>query len=176
MNKHIFVPLLLVSLLTYACASPHTALNVTSQPTPTSTIQQSETQAFVKVIKANVRSRPSNSAKVIGTLSRGSEVSLIVDERVGPWFKVRDKSTAIEGWVHGDLITLKKAEAKRSKDPTTKSGRSYINVDGIRVPSPCSLTSDLPARQPVAAMVPIASVSIARALVLIMVVLRSGSS
>ncbi|HEY6806878.1 MAG TPA: DUF3761 domain-containing protein [Pyrinomonadaceae bacterium] len=140
MKKNALISLLLVLLFACACAMPRDAVSFATQPlpTPTATAKKPKTLAVVKAVKANLRSRPSTSAKVVGTLNRGSEVALVVDERVGPWFKVHDNSTGLEGWLHGDLITLKKAppETTTSKAAKRKSGKSYINVDGIRVPSP----------------------------------------
>jgi len=55
----------------------------------------------VKARKANVRSEPSLSASVIGTVAQGKTLEVIVT--VADWIKVTDGS--FTGWIHKSLVT-----------------------------------------------------------------------
>lgn len=103
--------------------------------------------AIVKATKANVRDKPVKSAAIVVTVNKGDLLSLIRPEAVGPWYQVRDSKTGSEGWVHGNTIALlevaentpastPEASRPRRATPPSVSGRSYVNVDGVRVPSP----------------------------------------
>ena len=125
------------------------ALTVLSLVRPAYATQtQSEiVAAIVKSQKANVRDTPSNAGDVVTTVSTGDLLALIDVAPVGPWYHVRDSRTQSEGWVHGNTITLLQTiesppldvrlnQRPRRSSPPPVSGRSYINVDGIRVPPP----------------------------------------
>ena len=68
------------------------------------------------------------------------------DPPAGPWYQIEDRRTGIVGWIHGNNITLlQPAETSSSNGlqvqrthttSTPISGKSYVNVDGVRVPSP----------------------------------------
>jgi uncharacterized protein YgiM (DUF1202 family) len=101
--------------------------------------------AIVKSQKANLRDRPSLSGSVLRTVNKGDLLGLIEAAPVGPWYRVRDSSNS-EGWIHGNTIALLQTtestatnsisppRPRRTLPPVT--GRSYVNVDGVRVPSP----------------------------------------
>lgn len=102
--------------------------------------------AIVKAEKANLRDRPSRSGSVLGTVNKGELLDLIDVTPTGPWYRVRD-TRSDEGWVHGNTIALLQRTDSTSTNTTSSqqrprrtlppvTGRSYINVDGVRVPSP----------------------------------------
>lgn len=102
--------------------------------------------AIVKAQKANLRDRPSKSGSVVRTVNKGDLLTLIDATPIGPWYRVRDSRSDLEGWVHGNTIALLQTtevapvnvsspqSPRRTLPPV--SGRSYVNVDGVRVPSP----------------------------------------
>jgi len=103
--------------------------------------------AIVKSQKANLRDTPSVAGTVVTTVNKGGLLALIDATPVGPWYHVRDSKTESEGWVHGNTITLLQTvesppldvssiERPRRPSPSPASGGSYINVDGVRIPSP----------------------------------------
>ena len=109
--------------------------------------QQKPVAAIVKAEKANLRDRPSKSGSVVTMVNKGDLLSLINETPVGPWYRVRDTRRDSEGWVHGNTIALLQTTESASADapspqrprrtlPPATSGRSYVNVDGVRVPSP----------------------------------------
>jgi hypothetical protein len=119
-----------------------------TQRTPVSNQLQGEiVAAIVRSQKANLRDTPSNAGTIVTTLNKGDLLALIDATPIGPWYRVRDSRTDSEGWVHGNTITLLQTiesppisvssiQRPRRISPTPVAGRSYINVDGIRVPSP----------------------------------------
>jgi hypothetical protein len=108
--------------------------------------QQKPVAAIVKAQKANLRDRPSKSGSVVRTVNKRDLLSLIEATPIGPWYRVRDSRSDSEGWVHGNTIALlQTTESTSGNAPSTQrprrtlppvSGRSYVNVDGVRVPSP----------------------------------------
>ena len=109
--------------------------------------QQKPVAAIVKAQKANLRDSPSRSGSVLRTVTKGDLLSLVNATPVGPWYRVRDTRSDSEGWVHGNTIALLQTTESASANtpapqrprrtlPPTTSGRSYVNVDGVRVPSP----------------------------------------
>ena len=107
--------------------------------------QNKAVAAIVTAQKANLRDRPSRSGSVVATVNHGDLLALVEATRIGPWYRVRDGKSGSFGWVHGNTIALlhtgeeaaaptNSARPRRTAPPTT--GRSYINVDGARVPAP----------------------------------------
>jgi len=102
--------------------------------------------AIVKTQKANLRDRPNRLASVVKIVNQGELLALLDANPIGPWYRVRDSKSDAEGWVHGNTIALlhttevDQINATSSQRPRRTlppvSGRSYINVDGVRVPSP----------------------------------------
>jgi hypothetical protein len=86
----------------------------------------------------------------LATANEGDLLSLISIVPSGAWYEVRGTRTGSEGWIHGNTIALRQTIEHGAARPTqTKtstqqaratsprvSGRSYVNVDGVRVPSP----------------------------------------
>lgn len=160
----------LVLVLTAACASsqlPETTVG--AKRTEAQTQQKANVvAAIVKAKKANLRDRPSQSATVVSTVSKGALLSLTSAEPIGPWYQIRDDKTGTEGWIHGSTIALLQttdattssassvevpqttstqrprkvsrsasdASSPVSGNSEPASGRSYVNVDGVRVQSP----------------------------------------
>jgi hypothetical protein len=139
------------SLISPVCASQTRVLP--GQSTHVSTIsvvtqdQQKPVAVIVKAQKANLRDRPSKSGNVLTTVTKGDLLRLINATPVGPWYRVRDDRNDSEGWVHGNTIALLQTTESTSADasapqrprrtlPPATAGRSYVNVDGVRVPSP----------------------------------------
>jgi len=123
---------------------PSTSANISSVSTQN---QGKPVAAIVKAQRANLRDRPSKSGSVLGTVNKGDLLTLINATPIGPWYRVRDSRSDSEGWVHGNTIALLQTTESTSADapspqrprrtlPPATSGRSYVNVDGVRVPSP----------------------------------------
>jgi Protein of unknown function (DUF3761)/Bacterial SH3 domain len=135
------LPLLLafLVLLTSACSStrlaePHAQASTTQ---PAATQENTAVAASVKAQKANLRNAPSKSASVVTTLNKGDLLSLISATPTGPWYQVRDSKTGSQGWIHGNSIVLLQTTTPPPRTTTPSgSGKSYVNVDGVRVPSP----------------------------------------
>src|SRR5205085_938639 len=111
--------------------------------------------AVVKSVRANLREQPNQSSPVIEEVRQGDALKLVSRSPVGPWYRVRHDETGTEGWIHGNGIVITNptagtaartpqprieeggtATAPNTNKAETTSGRSYINVDGQRVPSP----------------------------------------
>lgn len=139
-----------------ACSPTQNNSSVALQnPTPpnskaTATQDQSTARtAVVKAVRASLRDKPSRSSAIIKEVERNDRLTLIKQDSVGPWYNVRENKTGSAGWIHGDVIVfnrvndevrtaqprLERTATPRPTIPTT-SGRSYVNVDGQRVPSP----------------------------------------
>ena len=160
------VLLLTVSFLAAVCSPNVKALpepRVHASIAPGSIQQGTEVvAALVTAQKANLRRSPSISATVAMVLNKGTLLTVLEPSPVGPWYQVRDSKTDTEGWIHGNAIALLQtigtaatprdgrteqgvstaasatptpAQRPRATSPIS-SGRSYVNVDGIRVRSP----------------------------------------
>lgn len=138
-------------LTTLVCASTNQVLP--GQSTGVSTIsvstqdRQKPVAAIVKAEKANLRDRPSKSGDVVTTVNNGDLLTLIEARPVGPWYRGRDSRSYSEGWIHGNTISLLQTTESASTDapsperprrtvPPATSGRFYVNVDGVKAPSP----------------------------------------
>lgn len=106
-------------------------------------------QAVVKSLRANLRDKPSRSGAIVMEVSRGEHLALVNSMPVGAWYRVRQSTTNTDGWIHGNVIALthpslttaptpERTTRSRLSAPSTQrsSGRSYVNVDGDRIPSP----------------------------------------
>ena len=103
-------------------------------------------KAMVKALRANLRDKPSRSGKVVIKLQKDDGLVLISSTPIGPWYQVQESKTGSQGWIHGNVIALvsptsRSTASKTRKEPSQRpvpqaSDRSYINVDGQRVPSP----------------------------------------
>ncbi len=103
---------------------------------------------MVNAPKANLRDKASLSAKILRTVDRGDLLRLLSPNPVGPWYRIREVKSDSETWIHGDAIALlytieqgsSQTELQTAPRPRAVSspttGRSYVNVDGVRVPSP----------------------------------------
>jgi len=136
--RRLFLIVTVLIALTSACSS----IRLPEQRVQASASNSHEAQlstaiaAIVKTNRANIREKPSKSAAVVYTVDNGDLLSLTNASPVGPWYQVHNRKTGTNGWIHGNSITLlQPAETDAGKPKATK-GRSYVNVDGIRVPSP----------------------------------------
>jgi len=124
-------------------------LEQSTQASPISVATQDQNVAVAAIVKAeqaNLRDTPGKSAGVVRTLNQGDLLALINPTPVGPWYRVRDPKSDSKGWIHGNTIALLvTTEVVPLSPPTAQrqrrtlppvSGRSYINVDGVRVSSP----------------------------------------
>lgn len=130
-TKYLHLVLTLFAIFSFASASP----DVSAQE------QNSIVAAIVKAEKANLRDRPSKSGAVVRTVNKGDLLALVDASQIGPWYRVRDSKTDSQGWIHGNTIALlQTTESVPPQQPRftspRASGRSYVNVDGVRVPSP----------------------------------------
>jgi hypothetical protein len=153
---HKYVSLLFV-VLTLACSSaPSRDLSIGqsvqasgSQVTSAQTERSIALAVLVKAPRANLRDKPSVSGDVVKTVEKGDLLTLISSNAVGPWYQVRDGRAGQEAWIHGNAIALlygdPSATELLSKTDTAQrprttsqpsSGKTYLNVDGQRVPSP----------------------------------------
>ena len=147
-NKPLVFILSVLAALAWACSSGQLPEQSVHASTSTVPVQENSTtvRAIVKARKANLRDRPSASATVVTTVNRGDLVSLTSLKPTGPWYQIRETKTGSEGWIHGNTIDLLQTAATDSASTTQPqrprrvstptSGRSYINVDRIRVRSP----------------------------------------
>lgn len=147
-SKPLFLIFGLLVTVTLACSSGQLPEQRVHASTSTVPVQENSTTvtAIVKARKANLRDRPTASATVVTTVNRGDLLSLTSLKPTGPWYQIRETNTGSQGWIHGNTIDLLQTAAtdsasttqaqrpRRASAPT--SGRSYINVDGIRVKSP----------------------------------------
>jgi SH3-like domain-containing protein len=104
--------------------------------------------AIVKSKKANLRDQPSRSGAIKREVEKNDQLPLLTQNPVGRWYNVRENRAGSSGWIHGSLIVVKAVGEVNSTEETSKkiqttrpvvpatSGRSYINVDGDRIPSP----------------------------------------
>lgn len=100
--------------------------------------------AIVTAQKANLRETPFGA--VIRTVNNGDLLTLLDATPSGPWYRVRDNKSESQGWIHGNTIALLQTTESSSASKIASqrprlvsprgSGRSYVNVDGVRVPSP----------------------------------------
>jgi len=149
---HKYVALVFVTL-TLACSSaPSRDLSMArSVEASGSTSAQTERSValavLVKATKANLRDKPSISGGVVKTVEKGDLLTLVSSNAVGPWYRVRDGKAGPEAWIHGNAIALLYGNAEEQSSVTDTaqrprttspplSGKSYVNVDGVRVPSP----------------------------------------
>jgi len=161
-NKPLFLVLTILLTLASACSSATLPeQRAEAKVTETRSHQSSTVAAVVKAKKADLREHPSQLATVVGTVSKGDLLSLINVTPTGPWYRIRDNKSSADGWIHGNTISLLQtaeasaasttaAQRPRTVSPQTSrtnstptsdsaprnSGRSYVNVDGIRVQSP----------------------------------------
>lgn len=114
-----------ILFLTLTLAFSQAGLAQSVKPTPVAVL--------VKASEANLRDRPSLSGTITNTVEEGDLLTLVSSTPVGPWYLVRENKSAPELWIHGNAIALLYTEIVL---PPPVSGKSYINVDGVRVPSP----------------------------------------
>lgn len=137
-----------------------TAASSSPSPTPLPPAASAATDgasAVVKTLRANLRESPTGSGAVVREVAQGDALVLVGPAPLGPWYKVQHRPSGAVGWIHGNAIDVAKAgrsdddaavTADRAKErveppaqgraaaPAPSSGRSYVNVDGERVPSP----------------------------------------
>ena len=117
--------------------------------------------AIVKNVEANLREDPNISSPIVLVLKEGDSLTLSDRAPVGQWYAVTDTTSGKNGWINGTVINLlseqneentgyglssKQATATRSQSVPSAhqssassevtTGRSYLNVDGVRVKSP----------------------------------------
>ncbi|HET9712588.1 MAG TPA: DUF3761 domain-containing protein, partial [Pyrinomonadaceae bacterium] len=130
-TKYLRLALTVFAIFSFASASP----DVSTQE------QKLTVAAVVKAEKANLRDRPSKSGAVVRTVNKGDLLAVVDASQIGPWYRVRDSKTESQAWIHGNTIALlqttESAPPQRPRLTLPRvSGRSYVNVDGVRVPSP----------------------------------------
>ena len=153
-NSHSIVTITLLLTLTLACWPVFSRdlplpQNVHASQSQVGLAQSAEAvpvAVLVKAPEANLRDRPSITGTIKNTAEKGDLLTLVSSSPVGPWYLVRESKSAPELWIHGNAIALlytdevnatnsDGAQRPRSTAPRS-SGKSYVNVDGVRVPSP----------------------------------------
>ena len=152
-NSHSIVMITLLLTLTLACSSVSSRDLSLTQDVQASHSQVGLAQSakpipvavLVKAPEANLRDRPSITGTITNTVEKGDLLTLVSSSPVGPWYRVRENKTAPELWIHGNAIALlytddvtstnSEVQRPRLTSPPS-SGKSYVNVDGVRVPSP----------------------------------------
>ena len=152
-KKHLLFLISLLLAVTSACSSAQLPeQRVQASTSQAATLQENSgvVAAIVKAQRANIRNTPSKSANVLATANKGDLLSLVNANPTGGWYQVRDSRTGLQGWIHGNTIALLQTtdsvaasatqtqtaiQRRRTTSPPV-SGRSYVNVDGVRVPSP----------------------------------------
>ena len=153
-NTHSIVTITLLLTLTMACSSASSrdlSLTQSAQASHTQTGLAQGAKPFpvavlVKAPEANLRDRPSTTGTITNTVEKGDLLILVNSNPVGPWYRVRESKSAPELWIHGNAIALlytddvtvtnSDAAERPRRTSTPPSGKSYVNVDGVRVPSP----------------------------------------
>ena len=153
-TKQLILILTFLLILTSGCLSDQRLLPEQRVQASTSHVASQEQNptvvaAIVKAQKANLRDKPSRSASVVTIVTKHELLSLISKIPTGAWYQVRDSRTGSQGWIHGNAIALlqtsESTSASATQTPPTQrprltlppvSGKSYVNVDGVRVPSP----------------------------------------
>jgi len=144
----------ILALLSLTCsAKPPAVANAQSLSPPASPISSTEhTQSPVAVLvtaaQANLRAQPGTLSAIVDAVGKDDLLLLASTNPVGPWYRVRRTRSATEAWIHGNNIALlylradygattsSTVQRPRTASPPVTSGRSYINVDGVRVQSP----------------------------------------
>ena len=152
-TKQLILILTFLLILTSGCSSDQLSeQRVQASTSHVAAQEQNPTvvaAAIVKAQKANLRDKPSRSASVVTIVTKHELLSLISKIPTGAWYQVRDSRTGSQGWIHGNAIALlqtsESTSASATQTPPTQrprltlppvSGKSYVNVDGVRVPSP----------------------------------------
>jgi hypothetical protein len=152
-DKKLLIRLTLVLALISVCSYNRTSAAAPSSTQRPRTVATSQQPASIVVVvksrKANIRETPSRSGRIVTDVKRDQRLIITRAAPSGPWYSVREEQTGSEGWIHGSTIAFQsmpvataaaspntsKTNPHRTLPPST-SGRSYINVDGVRVPSP----------------------------------------
>lgn len=151
-NRLVALLATLLIALTSSCSyerSSAAAPNPQLRPRTVATSQEPTSVVVVKSLKANIRETPSRSARTVTQVQRDQRLTVTRAASSGPWYRVRDEQNGIDGWIHGSTIAFESAPIATSAAspnktetiqpravPRPTSGRSYVNVDGVRVPSP----------------------------------------
>jgi len=151
-NRHqlLITSVLIALIATCSCdRNSSAAPNTTQRARTVASTQESTSVVVVKSLRANVRETPSRSGRVVTEVQKDQRLTVTRAAPSGPWYRVREEQTGTEGWIHGSTIAFESAPVatsaatpKRSETAQPRavtpptSGRSYINVDGVRVPSP----------------------------------------
>jgi hypothetical protein len=151
-NRHLALLVSLLMTLTSACSydrNSSAAPNAPQRPRTVATAPEPTSVVVVKSLKVNIRETASRSGRIVTEVHKDQRLTVIRTAPSGPWYRVREEQTRAEGWIHGSTIafesgpitisapspkTTETAPPRAATPPA--SGRSYINVDGVRVPSP----------------------------------------
>lgn len=103
----------------------------------------SGTTGKVNVSILNVRKSPSTDAQTLGTLSSGTQVSILGKE--GSWYKVSITldGVATTGYVAAQYITTSGNVPDTPVEPTPASGSGKVNVDALNIRQSASTDSDV---------------------------------
>jgi SH3-like domain-containing protein len=151
-NRHLVLLTSLLIALISACSYDCNSSAAPGTPQRSRTVASAQEPTAVVVVKspkANIREAPSRSGRVVTEVQKDQHLTVTRAAPAGPWYRVREEQTGAEGWIHGSTIAFESAPVataaatpKRSESAQPRgvtpppSGRSYVNVDGVRVPSP----------------------------------------
>lgn len=95
----------------------------------------------VTATSLNVRSAPSTTASVYGTISKGAKVTFLAVN--GAWYKVQATigGKSVTGYVHSDYISTSNSSGGSSSNNSTGTG--VVNVDALNVRSQASTSSSV---------------------------------
>lgn len=147
----IFLLLLATCSLSLSQIPSHTIASpqLGQQTTATDVQSTAPVAAMVTAVEANLRDRPTVAGNVVTTVKKDDLLLLLSPNPVGPWYRVRDAAKQ-EVWIQGNNIALlypgassgtasiqqQQVSRPRTTASQPSSGRSYVNVDGVRVQSP----------------------------------------
>lgn len=89
-----------------------------------------KTYALVITENANLRESPTVYSGSIREVGLNEKLLLIQEEPMGPWYKVFDSKTKIEGWLHGNTIEIVYGENKNGNKRTPSEAviKTKINI------------------------------------------------
>lgn len=106
---------------------------VLAQVTPHATVVD-QVDADIAFREATLREAPATSAKVLSDLKLGDQVLLMGRTPDGRWFKVRQLGTGLEGWILGELLSLRIDEDEVP----------FLGVDGLALPPGDAVVTEAP--------------------------------
>ena len=83
--------------------------------------------AEITTLAARLRESPNINSYVIRAVSKGEQLILADEESQGNWYKVIDKETQSEGWLHKSTFKIIKPDKPAPRKRSVKRFQSYSN-------------------------------------------------